>query len=156
MVRESRIRMTTVNWTELSWWYDKRENIVLFYMNEWVARFLLVYLTIVRFSMKFNDKDKDMDEGKMSDSQCDVMWCVIDALTVITPSLIAFLFRITIPMGFRMNFFGMTVDQQQKGKLRRLCRYRIVCALLYLFNVNERKRDYLQHTNIHCANCFAW
>lgn len=31
-------------------------------------------------------------------------------LTVITPSLIAFLFRITIPIGFRMNFFGMAVE----------------------------------------------
>lgn len=34
-------------------------------------------------------------------------------LTVITPSLIAFLFRITIPIGFRMNFFGMAVEQSQ-------------------------------------------
>lgn len=28
-------------------------------------------------------------------------------LTVITPSLIVFLFRITIPIGFRNNFFGI-------------------------------------------------
>lgn len=35
------------------------------------------------------------------------------SLTVITPSLIAFLFRITIPIGFRMNFFGMAVEQHK-------------------------------------------
>lgn len=32
------------------------------------------------------------------------------ALTVIIPSLIVFLFRMTIPIGFVMNFFGMTLN----------------------------------------------
>lgn len=35
------------------------------------------------------------------------------SLTVITPSLIVFLFRITIPMGFRKNFFGMAVERRR-------------------------------------------
>lgn len=39
---------------------------------------------------------------------------LFNKLTVITPSLIVFLFRITIPIGFRINFFGMAADQQRK------------------------------------------
>lgn len=68
------------------------------------------------------------------------MKIIVGPLTVITPSLIAFLFRITIPMGFRMNFFGMAVVQNPSvtNFFVVLQPYVVVSVcLLYLFNVNQ-------------------
>lgn len=97
---------------------------------------------------KLDDKDRALELHCIRSTCIYRVEYVLDIglgpLTVITPSLIAFLFRITIPMGFRMNFFGMAVVQSPRNEFFFVVVVVVVaivfvCLLLYLVNVSQRE-----------------